>query len=156
MEINERAAVIARAQVLVAADPPSVWQVLTDLERWPAWKSDVRSVSLQGTLAPGTAFVWRAGPGTIRSTLQDVEPPGRIAWTGTTFGISAIDVFRLEPRGGATLVHEEESWQGLLVRLLAGRLRRTLQTSLDTGLAQLKAEVERRHAVSLGVEERAA
>jgi hypothetical protein len=156
MEIDERAPVIARAQVLVAADPPTVWRVLTDLERWPAWKPDVRSVALHGSLAPGTAFVWRAGPGTIRSTLQDVDPPGRIAWTGSTFGIKAIDVFRLEPRGGATLVSEEESWEGLLVRLLAGRLRRTLQSSLDGGLAQLKATVERPRTLSLRPEERVA
>ena len=156
MDINEGAPVVAHAQALVAADPQTVWQVLTDLERWPTWKPDVRSVRLHGALAPGTVFVWRAGPGTIRSTLQDVESPRRIAWTGTTFGIKAIDVFVLEPRGGATFVSEEESWQGLLVRLFSGRLRRTLQTSLDTGLAQLKGEVERRRALSLRLEERAA
>jgi len=156
MEINERAPAIARTQVHVAAEPAAVWQVLTDLERWPAWKADVRSVAVQGTLAPGTVFVWRAGPGTIRSTLQDVEPPRRIAWTGTTFGIKAIDVFTLEPRDGGTMVHEEESWQGLLVRLFAGRMRRTLQSSLETGLAQLKIEVERRRVASSGVERPAA
>jgi len=156
MRINEDAPVVARAQVLVAADPPAVWQVLTDLERWPDWKPEVRSVALQGALAPGSVFVWRVGPGTIRSTLHDVDPARRIAWTGSTFGIKAVDVFTFEPRGGATLVREEESWEGLIVRLFSGRFGRTLQSSLDSGLAQLKAEVERRHPLSLRLEERAA
>jgi hypothetical protein len=120
--------------------------LLTDLESWPTWKPDVRSLALHGSLAPGSLFVWRAGPGTIRSTIQEVVPPRTIAWTGTTLGIKAIDVFRLEPRDGGTLVREEESWEGLVVRLAAKRLRRRLQSSIEGGLAHLKAEAERRAA----------
>ncbi len=144
MEIHEKAPAVARAQIEIAADPESVWRLLTDLERWPTWKSDVRSVALHGSLAPGSLFVWKTGPGTIRSTLQEVDPPRAIGWTGSTFGIKAIDVFRLEPRDGGTLVKEEESWEGLVVRLFAARLRRTLQSSIESGLAQLMAEAERR------------
>jgi hypothetical protein len=146
MEIHENAPAVARAQIQIAADPESVWRLLTDLEKWPTWKRDVRSMALHGSLAPGSVFVWKAGPGTIRSTIQEVDPPRAIAWTGTTFGIKAIDVFCLEPRDGGTLVKEEESWEGLVVRLFASRLRRTLQSSIESGLAQLKAEVERRAA----------
>ncbi len=144
MEIHENAPAVARAQVQIAADPEAVWRLLTDLERWPTWKSDVRSVALHGSLAPGTLFVWKAGPGTIRSTIQQVDPPREIGWTGTTFGIKAIDVFRLEPSSGGTLVREEESWEGPVVRLFASRLRRSLQSSIESGLAALKAEAERR------------
>ena len=148
MEINENAPVVARSQVQVAADPESVWALLTDLERWPTWKTDVRSLALHGPLKPGTIFVWKAGPGQIRSTLHEVDPPRAISWTGSTFGIKAIDGFRLEPRDGGTQVSEAESWEGLTVRLFAGRMRRTLQSSLDKGLAELKAEAERRATAS--------
>lgn len=144
MDIHEKAPAVARAQTQIAADPESVWRLLTDFERWPSWKPDVRSAALHGSLAPGTSFVWKAGPGTIRSTLQEVDAPRTIAWTGVTFGIRAIDVFRLEPHDGGTLVKEAESWEGLVVRLFATRLRRTLQSSIESGLAGLKAEAERR------------
>jgi hypothetical protein len=144
MEIHANAPAVARAQVQIAADPESVWRLLTDLERWPTWKSDVRSLALHGSLAPGTLFVWKAGPGTIRSTIQQVDPPRAIGWTGTTFGIKAIDAFRLEPSAGGTLVKEEESWEGVVVRLFASRLQRTLQSSIESGLAALKVEAERR------------
>ena len=83
------------------------------------------------------------GPGTIVSTLQNVDPPREIAWTGRTMGISAEHVYRLEPRGNGTHVVSEESWAGLPVRLLRARMAKTLQTSLEEGLAHLKAAAER-------------
>jgi hypothetical protein len=144
MEIHEKAPVVARAETQIAANPESVWRLLSDFEKWPTWKHDVRSIALHGSLASGSVFVWKAGPGTIRSTLQEVDAPRAIAWTGSTMGIKAIDSFWLEPCDGGTLVREAESWEGLVVRLFAGRLRRTLQTSIETGLADLKAEAERR------------
>jgi len=149
MEIHENAPVVARSQVRIAADPESVWELLTDLERWPTWKSDVRSVALHGALRPGTIFVWKAGPGTITSTLQEVDRPRAIGWTGSTFGVKAIDAFRLEASGDGTLVSEAESWEGFVARLFPRRLRKTLRSSLDDGLAELKAEAERRVTVRL-------
>jgi hypothetical protein len=65
--------------------------------------------------------------------MGEVDPPRKIAWSGVTFGIQAIDVFRLEPRDGATLVSEEESWDGLLARLLGGlsNLRPEVKRSVE-------------------------
>ena len=92
----------------------------------------------------GAAFRWKAGPGTITSTIQDVEPPRRIAWTGTSFGIKAIHVHTLEPRAGGTLVRTEESYDGLVARLFRRRLQTVLDTTLEGELQHLKAEAERR------------
>ncbi|HEX5640734.1 MAG TPA: SRPBCC family protein [Thermoleophilia bacterium] len=144
MDINRTAPVTAKTQMQIAADRQTVWDALTDFETWPEWKRDVRSMSLRGPVAPGSTFEWKAGPGTIRSTLEEVDAPGRIAWTGSTFGIKAVDVFRLEARDGGTLVTEEESWEGLLARLFRSRMRRTLQSGIDQGIEALKAEAERR------------
>lgn len=144
MEIDTSAPATAHAVTTVAAPPETVWQVLTDISGWPSWNPEIKSVTLEGPLAAGTRFRWKAGPGTITSTLQLVEPPRSIGWTGTTLGIEAVHVHRLEGNGGATVVTSEESWDGLLVRLLRGRMRKTLQRSLDGGLGALKAEAERR------------
>jgi hypothetical protein len=144
MDIKTNAPVIARADVQIAADLQTVWGILSDLERWPSWNAEVRSVSTNGPLAPGSTFRWKAGPGTIRSRLGEVDPPRKIAWSGLTFGIRAIDVFRLEELDGGTRVAEEESWDGVPARLLSGRMQRTLQTAIVQGLRSLKAEAERR------------
>ena len=118
--------------------------MLSDIERWPVWNKAVSSVSVHGPIRAGTTFDWKAGPGVIKSRLADVDQPRRIAWTGTTMGIRAVDVFRLEAAEGGTLVREDESWEGLVVRLFRGPLQRTLAGGIRTGLQALKAEAERR------------
>ena len=139
---------IASAEVEIAADPEIVWAVLTELGRWPEWNPEVKSVSLDGPLVEGTTFRWRAGPGTIVSTIGRLEPPRLIGWTGQTLGITAVHVWLLEPRAGATHVRTEESWDGLVARLLRGSLRKMLQRGIDTGLGHLRAEAERRAALA--------
>ena len=87
----------------IAATPDAVWSVLTDFERWPSWNPDVKAMSIEGAVAPGTEFRWRSGPASIRSTIRRVERPRVIAWTGKTFRMSAIHVYRLDARDGGTL-----------------------------------------------------
>ena len=144
VEIDPTAPAVARGEVTVAAPREIVWDVLTDLASWPSWNRDVKSVSVSGPLAPGTVFRWKTGPGTITSTLQQVEPTHRIAWTGSTLGIKAIHVHRLEDGSTTTVVTSEESWDGLLVKLLRRWAAGTLQKAVDSGLQQLKTEAERR------------
>jgi hypothetical protein len=75
-------------------------------------------------------------------TLQAVEPPHRIEWTGKTFGIKVIHIYELEQEDGTT-VRSAESWDGLLVRLLARSMTKSLQKAMDSGLRHLKIEAER-------------
>ena len=77
------------AEIDIDAPPQVVWEVLTRFENWPNWNPDVKSMSFPGALAPGTEFRWKAGPGTIVSTLDRIEPPGYISWRGRTLTISA-------------------------------------------------------------------
>lgn len=142
--INEMAPVVGRSEVEIAAPPEAVWEVLTSFEGWPSWLRDVKSMSVDGPIAGGTVFRWKAGPGTITSTIQRAERPRLIAWTGRTLGIKAIHFWHFEGRDGATFVRTEESYEGLTARLLRGSLQKTLDRALDDGLQDLKAEVERR------------
>ena len=144
MRVNHDAPIVAASELPIAADPESIWDVMAAIERWPSWNPDVRWASLEGELAEGSVFRWKAGPGTITSTLQRVERPPVLAWTGRTLGVEAVHVWRLEPRNGATLVTTEESWEGPVASLLRGPLRKTVRNALDAGLGHLKAEAERR------------
>ena len=138
----------SRREIEVAAPPEVVWEVLTDFERWPQWNADVQSMSYKGPLAPGSVFRWKAGPGTIVSTLEEVDPPRSVRWRGRTMSIRAIHEWRLEPREGGTRVKTEESFSGLLARLMRGSLQKTLDRALEQGLAHLKREAERRAAAA--------
>jgi hypothetical protein len=141
--INEQAPVVGASEIEIAAAPEAVWDVLTAFERWPSWNRDVKSISVEGPVAEGLVFRWKAGPGTITSTVRLVEPPRRLAWTGKTLGIKAIHFWHLEPREGKAFVRTEESYEGVVARLLRGSLQKTLDAALADGLRSLKAEVER-------------
>ena len=130
------------------ADPETVFSVISAIDQWPSWNPDVKSVSAEGPVQPGTVFRWKAGPSSLTSTLQVVDPPREIAWTGTTMGIKAVHVFRFQASGGGTLARSEESWEGLLASLLKGYSRRTLDKGIRSVLGHLKTEAERRAATA--------
>ena len=138
-----KAPVRSRREIEIAAPPEVVWDVLTGFEQWPQWNPDVKSMSFDGPLAPGSEFRWKAGPGTIVSTLEQVEPPRHVTWRGRTMSIKAIHEWRLEPRDGGTFVETEESFTGLLAQLFRGPIQK-LDKSLGEGVEHLKREAERR------------
>ncbi len=144
MDVDRSAPAVAASEAEIAADPQTVWDVLTGFESWPSWNPDAASVSLEGGVTEGAVFRWKAGRATITSTLRQVEPPRFVGWTGKTTAITAAHVWTLEPVAAGTRVRTEESWAGFLVRVLRGRMKKELQRALDDGLAHLKAEAERR------------
>jgi len=143
-EIDQAAPVVGSSEIEIAARPEIAWEVLTSIEQWPSWNPGVKEASLAGPVEEGSEFRWKAGPGTITSTIRQVEAGRRIVWTGNSMGISAIHVHTFEARNGGTLVTTQESYDGVVARLFRGRLKRTLDRALHDGLQRLKAEAERR------------
>ena len=138
------APVKSTAEIDIAAPPQAVWEVLTRFDNWPNWNPDVKSMAFEGPLAPGSTFRWKAGPGTIVSKLDRVEPPRYISWHGKTLTIDAYHEWWLEPRDGGTHVRTEETFSGLLASILRGPLQKTLDKSFAAGVERLKTETERR------------
>jgi ligand-binding SRPBCC domain-containing protein len=136
--------VVATSEIVISAPAETVWDVLASIDAWPAWNPDVKWVSVKGDVVEGTQFRRKSGPGTVTSTLRWVERPRLIAWTGRTFGIDAVHVWRLEPQDGATFVRTEESFDGPLRACFRRSLRKTLDATLESGLRHLKIEAERR------------
>jgi len=135
--------VVSQAEIEIDAPVDRVWEILTAIERWPAWNPDVKSVSIGDAFAEGSTFRWKAGPGTITSLVEHVDRPRLVAWSGRTFGIRAVHVWRLEARNGKTLARTEESYDGLVARVLRRSLQKTLDTALTDGASYLKAEAEK-------------
>jgi uncharacterized protein YndB with AHSA1/START domain len=148
MDIDRDAPATAEGELQINATPETVFAVISAIDEWPSWNPDVKSVTLWGPVQPGTIFRWKSGPSSLTSTLQVVDPPHEIGWTGTTMGIKAVHVFRFQANGGGTLVRSEESWEGLLAGLLRGYSRKTLDKGIRGVLSHLKVEAERRAAAS--------
>lgn len=142
--INENAPVTATGETKIYAEPEIIWEIMANIKDWPSWNHDVKSVSMDGDLAKGTEFRWKSGSNTITSIIQGVERPRLLAWKGRTIGIRAIHIWHIEPQDGYTLVRTEESWEGLIVRILRRPMQDELEKAINSGLMYLKTEAERR------------
>ena len=144
VEANRRAPVFSEGEIEVAASPAVLWDTVADFKRWPYWSPGVDSVTLEGPVAQGTVFRWRAGATRLVSTLQIVDRPRSIGWTGRALGVRANHVWRFESRPGGAVAHMEESFDGLVAKLFRSRLQKQLDETTAKGLRALKGTAEQR------------
>lgn len=141
---NTRAPLFARQQLLIDAPLAQVWDLQTNIDGWPTWQPDITAAQLDGQLAAGSIFRWKAKGLAITSTLHTVELHHLIGWTGVSLGMFAIHNWTFEALGAGTRVTTEESLSGWLTRLLKLSDARFLEKSLQASLARLKAQAEKR------------
>ena len=141
--INQNAPVKCAKQILIDARPELVWNVLTDIVKWPGWNKDISYAMLNGPLQPGTTFDWKTGGTKIHSTLHTVEPRSYFGWTGKTFGIFAIHNWTLIKESGQTRVTVEESLEGFLASVFKGSFNKVLEKGMQSWLEMLKRECEK-------------
>lgn len=142
MQLSPTAPVRYIQHVEINAPLDTVWSLMSDIAGWPRWNPDITAATLLGELQPGSTFRWKAGPGTIVSTLEAVEPQQLMAWSGRLPGIKAVHIWRLEGDAMHTTVTTEESWEGLVATLFKGYSQKTLQRAVESGLALLKTAAE--------------
>ena len=58
--IDRNAPVVSGTELEIDAPIAEVWEILTAIERWPAWNPDVKSVAFEGPVAEGSTFTWRS------------------------------------------------------------------------------------------------
>jgi uncharacterized protein YndB with AHSA1/START domain len=140
--INENAPATCRMDMVIDAPVERVWGVIAGIDAWPTWNMDVGGAKLDGPLAVGTAFDWKAGGARIRSILHTVEEGKCIGWTGKAFGAFAVHNWTLAAVDGGTKVLVEESMEGLVVRVFRGYFRRSLEKGMGRWLEALRGECE--------------
>jgi uncharacterized protein YndB with AHSA1/START domain len=145
MEIDKGAPVWAEREVQVVVPIEVIWDVLVGVDDWPRWLAGSRSAVIAGPLAAGTTIRLRTqDPGMVKATIESVEPPHALAWTGRKFGTSTLQVWRLDRGDGGTCVYAGGSMEGFPVQLLRGPIRKKFGRFLEDWLRDLKAEAERR------------
>ncbi len=142
IDIDRNAPIWESAEIRISAPLETIWAVLTDFANWPKWNKTVTRMSVNGPVTAGTEFRWKDGGANIVSTIQEVSPKTRIVWTGRTFGMKAIHVWSFRPENDGVVVKTEESFAGVLPRILKSQMRRLLKKSLEEGLSSLKSECE--------------
>jgi len=141
-QIDERAAVKASSEILIAAPTEKVWNLLVGIDEWPNWQPNITAAKIAGPLKRGTEFKWTMGRAKIASRLALVKPDEELAWTGTALHTTAIHVWQLRAvRDGGTLVSTKESMNGFMLKLFYSS--KDLEKSQRAWLDALKRAAER-------------
>ena len=120
----------------IAAPRWRVWQVLTDVDRYPAWNPFVTSVD--GVLREGGKLRVRIEPPgrkaiTFGPTVVALAQERELRWRGRLLIPGLLDgehAFRLEERAGGCRFRQTERFSGVLVPLFgAGLLEATRRAS---------------------------
>ncbi len=141
--INHNAPVKCSKTITINADSKKVWSVLTNIDNWATWQTDISKPKLNGELKPETTFKWKTGGAKIHSTLHTVNPNNQFGWTGKTFGMFAIHNWALTEDNGKTTVEVNESMQGFLAWLFKKSFNKNLEKGMQKWLDLLKQECEK-------------
>src|SRR5262245_40206683 len=127
-----------RNAAVIHAPAERVWDLLTDVERWPSWWRICQWVRLESPAsAPSVVFRWKAHPVELRSAVVKSDPTNCFAITADGRGVHAERTFTLRttPDGSSTVVVSHETQVGPLPWLgrafLAPRLHAVNQAMFD-------------------------
>lgn len=129
--INKNAPVVERNEIYIPVDHDIVYTLISDVNGWSEWQSSVSCTIVENELKEGVSFKWEAEQIRFKSKIHTLIDGRAIGWTGSTFGTSAIHNWYIEPIPGGTIVHVEESLEGVLPSLF----RRSFSRSLKKGMA---------------------
>jgi hypothetical protein len=141
--INNNAPVKCSKLITINAKPEKVWAIMTNINKWNEWQTDITNPKLNGELNPNSTFVWKTGGAKIQSTLHTVEPFKNFGWTGKTFGMFAIHNWTLSGVNGQTQVSVTESMEGFLAGILKTMFNKNLEKGMQNWLHLLKLEAEK-------------
>jgi uncharacterized membrane protein len=140
---------ITDSSVEIEAPAPTVWDVFTDVERWPEWTTSVERVeALDGPgLAVGKRFaikqprfprlVWR---------VTAIEPGTSFTWEQHAPGGRTVAVHEVIDHGaGRTLVHQRLEQRGPIGAAVGRLIRGTTERYLELEAQGLKQRSEQRH-----------
>jgi uncharacterized protein YndB with AHSA1/START domain len=141
--INNGAPIKCRKTILINAKPEKVWAILTNIDQWTNWQTDITKSKLNGQLKPSTTFDWKSSGAKIHSTIQIIDEFKYIGWTGKTFGMLAIHNWKLTAENGQTKVEVEESMEGFLAGLFKKSFNKNLEKGMQNWISLLKIESEK-------------
>lgn len=123
------------AEIRIGAEPMTVWNLLTDLSRYPSWNPLFPEAT--GEIAVGSRVRLRSVHPvsgrlmTVQARILAAEPGAELRWASGLPGIiSGEHSFRLRAVDGGTELVQSESFGGLLV-LCAGKVLGRAQTSFE-------------------------
>jgi len=138
-----------RTDIIINASPKTVWEILTDFDRYPEWNPFIKS--FEGKPEPGSRFRVTiqqpdSSPMTFRPTCRIMREQAEFRWLGQLFIRGLFDgehIFELKSAGdNQTRFVQRENFKGLLVPLLWKQLDTKARKGFKLMNEQLKKRAE--------------
>jgi uncharacterized protein YndB with AHSA1/START domain len=115
----------------VAAAAEVVWAWLVRAARWPEWYPSCRGFRFVGSRGPdlalGATVSWANMGIRFTCTVEEFEPPARLAWRGHAVGGLGYHAWVLTPTASGCRVDQEETQFGMLPSLFRAVVRPILR-----------------------------
>lgn len=133
-----------RESTTISAGPQRVWEAVVDFEARPKWEPRVKQASIVGggPLREGSRIRLRVDRDTFTSTVVAIEPPGRLVLVVKGPGFRVTHSYELRPEPGGTTLALVGDYQGLMGRLVARFMRKSIHRDLTDELAAIKRAAE--------------
>jgi uncharacterized membrane protein len=133
----------------IGAPASLVWDVFTDVERWPEWTTSVVEVTpLDGpAIAAGARFaIKQPRLPVLVWCVTDVTPGAAWVWRSRSLGVEAVAVHEVVPAGpDRTIVRQRLEQRGALAAVSNLAMRRRVRRYLALEAAGLRGRVEALH-----------
>jgi uncharacterized membrane protein len=137
---------ITKDSVEIDAPAHLVWQVFSDVERWPEWTPSVTSlVARDGTgLAVGKRFaIKQPGMSKLVWKVTEIDPGSSWTWVQRSPGVHVSASHWVIPQpGGRTLVSQQLDQRGVLGALVGWLMAKKTKRFLEQEAHGLKARSE--------------
>jgi hypothetical protein len=139
-----------RTEIDIRASADRVWEVLTDIERYPEWNPFITRAS--GDLREGGRLRVRIEPPGrkpmhFRPVVQRLEEGRTVSWRGRFLlpGLfTGVHTFELEPGPDGVRLVQSERFSGILVPLIWKVMEPAIRTGFSGMNQELKARAEGR------------
>lgn len=122
----------------IKAPIEKIWDLLIDVNHWPAHFRHVQSADMNGQFIEGTSFQWKSGGVKIVSTIVRVDKYREIIWTGKAIGTQAEHQWAMTEKDGAVVLETKETMKGWLISLMKGMMKKKLDETLVSWLEDMK------------------
>jgi len=139
IEINTSLKCFSEESIIINAPSYKVFNIISDINNWPVWLSDVKKAEISKIASQGVKFVWLASGMKISSVFHTVTPFSEIGWTGKMIWIKAIHNWFLTDINGKTKVVVKETLEGLG----SSFMKKTLKDGMIKSLSELKEYAEK-------------
>lgn len=122
----------------------TVWQVLTDFEKYPQWNSFI--TSLTGEVTEGKQITVKLPGMTFNPIVRKYKKNTELRWLGHLWVKGLFDgehrFFLTDNGDGTTTFEQSENFSGILVKLLAKRLDQQTKPGFEQMNREIKLRAE--------------